>query len=70
MKKHPWFSSVLRGRRKTKRVKKDNKTGVTNGKRHGLEILKEPYFYLMVFLWLFAFSLAVYAVLIGAIVPY
>jgi hypothetical protein len=70
LKKFPWFSGVLRSCKKAKRTPKENKAGETNSKRHGLEILKEPYFYVMVFLWLFAFCLAVYAILIGAIHPY
>ena len=75
MKKYPWFSGVLRGREKSKQVKKDNDIGATKGEKQDLkktisEILKEPYFYLMVFLWFFALCLGVYAILIGAIVPY
>ena len=75
MKKYPWFSGVLRGRRKTKRVEKDTEIGETNDEKQDLkksilEVLKEPYFYLMVFLWFFALCLGVYAILIGAIVPY
>ena len=70
MKKHPWLSVILRGCKKSKRAQEANKTGEINGKRHGLEILKESYFYLMVFLWFFALCLGVYAILIGAIVPY
>jgi len=75
LKKYPWLSGILRGRKKMKRAKKDTETGEINVekqdlKKSTLEILKEPYFYLMVFLWLFAFCLAVYAVLVGAIYPY
>ncbi|MBC8508397.1 MAG: hypothetical protein H8D34_26370 [Chloroflexi bacterium] len=75
MKKHSWLFGVLYGRKKAKRVKKDTKRGEVDGKKNeskksALILLKEPYFYLMIFLWLFAFCLAVYAVLIGAIVPY
>jgi len=75
LKKYPWFSGVLRGRKKSKQVKKGNDIGTTKGEKQDLkksilEILKEPYFYLMVFLWLFAFCLAIYAILIGAIHPY
>ena len=75
MKKYPWLSGILCSRKKVERVKKDTKRGEINIekqnlKKSTLEILKEPYFYLMVFLWLFAFCLAVYAVLIGAIHPY
>ena len=75
MKKYPWFSGILRGRKKEKRVKNDTERGEVNGKKNKskkstLKILKEPYFYLMIFLWLFTFCLAVYAISIGAIVPY
>ena len=75
LKKHPWFSGNLRSRKKAKRVKKDTERGEVNGKKNelkksALKILEEPYFYLMIFLWLFVFCLAVYAVIIGAIVPY
>jgi hypothetical protein len=72
LKKRPCIFRILRGRKKMKRVKKDSER---EGEKHELnkstmQILKEPYFYAMVFLWLFAFCLAVYAVLIGAIYPY
>ena len=70
MKKHPWYSGNLHGLKKTKQVKKDTERGEENENKSALEILKEPYFYLMIFLWLLTFCLAVYAVLIGAIFPY
>ena len=83
MKKYPWTFGVLRGAKKhasgheqnMKKAKKNDEVGEVNGKTQGMKqsalaILKEPYFYLMVFLWLFAFCLAVYAILIGAIRPY
>jgi hypothetical protein len=83
LKKHSWTFGVLYGCKKyfsghkqnMKKAKKNDEIDGVNGKKQGmkesiLEVLKEPYFYLMVFLWLFSLCLAVYAVLIGAIHPY
>ena len=56
-------------------MKKDNERNEVNNKKYEAKettyhLLKDPRFYLMIFLWLFAFCSASYAVLIGAIVPY
>ena len=40
MKKYPWFSGVLRGRRKTKRVEKDTDIGETNDEKQDLKKVK------------------------------
>jgi len=70
LKKYPRLSGILRPCKIPEQAQKDNKAGESNGKRHGLKILKEPYFYALFFLWLIAFCLAVYVILIGAIYPY
>ena len=49
-------------------MKKDDEKGCP--KETTYHILKDPYFYLTVFLWLSAFCLAVYVISIGAIVPH
>ena len=49
-------------------MKKDDEKN--RSKETAYHVLKDPCFYLMIFLWLSAFCLAVYAVLIGVIVPY
>ena len=49
-------------------MKKDNEKD--EPKETAYHLLKDPYFYLMIFLWFFAFCLAVYAILAGVIVPY
>ena len=49
-------------------MKKDNERD--EPKETAYHFMKDPCFYLMVFLWLAAFCLAVYAILIGVIVPY
>ena len=49
-------------------MKKDNEKD--ESKETAYLLIKDPCFYLMIFLWLFAFCSGVYAILIGVIVPY
>ena len=56
-------------------MKKDNERDEPNDEKHEAKeadyrLMKDPYFYLMILLWFFAFCLAVYAILVGAIIPY
>ncbi|MBC8336906.1 MAG: hypothetical protein ISR59_13280 [Anaerolineales bacterium] len=56
-------------------MKKANERDEVNDEKHepkeiDYRVMKDPYFYLMIFLWLLAFCSGVYAILVGAIVPY